>query len=119
MFAVLCDVTHRSALRWLIVSEALSISPRKSPTWTKTSITAKATPLTVMKKRSLSCSSDFVARSTIVFGLSAKVPAATSARPSLLRETLHHHVDGACRAVLQPLPVDPSVVALCDLPAAT
>src|SRR5258707_15710198 len=115
MLAVLCDVTQRSALRCSIVREALSIRPRKRPTWTNTSMTAKATPLTVMKKRSLSCSSDFVARSTIVFVLGAWMPAATSARPSLLRETLDQHVDGEGRAFLQRLPVDPSVVALGDL----
>ena len=54
MFAVLCDVIQRSASRCSIVSEALSINPRNRPTCTKTSVTAKATPLTVMRKRSLS-----------------------------------------------------------------
>ena len=48
-----------------MVIEALSSRPMKRPTWTKTSVTAKATPETVIRKRSLSCSRFLRARSTM------------------------------------------------------
>src|SRR6185436_10653626 len=84
-----------------MVSEAFDMRPMKRPTCTNTSVTAKATPETVMKKRSLSWSSDFVARST--------------AMALLLRERAGDHVDDGARAVGDRPPLDPVVVALGDL----
>src|SRR6516162_7709862 len=50
-----------------MVTVELSRSPTNSPTCTSTSVTAKATPATVMKKRSLSCNRFFRARSTMAW----------------------------------------------------
>ena len=55
-FGVLCDVIQRSAPAFRIVTVDLSSRPMKRPTWTSTSVTAKATPATVITKRSLSWS---------------------------------------------------------------
>src|SRR5215471_14561417 len=98
---VLREVTQRSASMCSIVIEALSSSPRKRPTWTKTSVTANATPETVIRKRSLSCSRLLVARST------------TSRL--LADETADHRVDHERRRLLDRAPVDPVVVALGDV----
>src|SRR5262245_3636384 len=97
-FGVLRDVTQRSAEMWSIVMDALSSSPRNSPTWTNTSVTANATPDTVIRKRRRSWSRLFVARST------------TSA--PLADESADHHVDELVRDRLRVAPVDPVVVAL-------
>src|SRR5512132_806908 len=48
------DVTQMSALARSIVTVALSSRPLKRPTWTRTRVTAKATPATVRKNRSRS-----------------------------------------------------------------
>src|SRR3974377_1506864 len=53
-FGVFFDVTQRSADILSMVTEALSRRPRKSPTWTKTSVTANATPEIVIANRSRS-----------------------------------------------------------------
>ena len=50
-FGVLCEVTHRSAPACRIVTVALSSRPMNRPTWTSTSVTANATPATVITKR--------------------------------------------------------------------
>ena len=65
MFGVFLAVTQRSASSCSIVIEAFSSMPRKIPTWTITSMTANATPETVVKNRVLSSSRIFVARWTI------------------------------------------------------
>src|SRR5215471_2483399 len=64
MVGVLRGVTQRSALACSIVIDALSRMPRNRPTCTSTSVTANATPATVIRKRSLSCSRFLRARST-------------------------------------------------------
>src|SRR5690349_1545333 len=100
-FAVFLEVTQRSASRCSMVIEALSRRPMKSPTWTKTSVTAKATPDTVIRKRSLSCSRFFRARSTI--------------SPLLPQQATDQSVEHQPDAVGRVSPVDPVVVALGDL----
>src|SRR5688572_33287366 len=84
-----------------IVSDALSMRPRNSPTGTKTSWTAKATPDTVMRKRSLSWRSVRVARSTMT----------RTSRRETVDENVDHHFD----ASLHGNPVHPGVFALCNL----
>src|SRR5689334_22380128 len=64
MVGVLRGVTQRSALACSMVIDALSRMPRNRPTCTSTSVTANATPATVIKNRSLSCSRFLRARST-------------------------------------------------------
>src|SRR5215472_12806292 len=98
---VLRDVTQRSAEMWSIVTDALSRRPRKRPTWTKTSVTAKATPDTVIRNRSLSWSRLFVARSTT----------------SVLRpqKPADHDLDQRVRRRLRGAPLDPVVAPLGDL----
>src|SRR5688572_8102653 len=93
-FGVLCEVTQRSASIWLIVSDALSIRPTKSPTCTKTSVTANATPETVIAKRSLSCSSDSVARSTAMLH-----------QPAMFHQSIDERVDHQPRALLELPPL--------------
>src|SRR5438552_408027 len=100
MFGVFFEVTQRSASKCSIVTDALSSRPRKSPTCTKTSITANATPATVMKKRSRSWSRFFRARET------------TSAP---LLEPAQHRVDRERGRLLHRPPLDPGVVPLRDL----
>src|SRR6516225_9313496 len=91
-FGVLRDVTQRSAEMWSIVTDALSRRPRKRPTWTKTSVTAKATPDTVIRNRSLSCRRLLVARSTAMGSL-------------LADESADHRVDDERRRLLRRAPV--------------
>ena len=62
---VLREVTQMSALECSMVIVALSSRPMKRPTWTRTRVTAKATPATVMAKRSRSWSRFLRARETI------------------------------------------------------
>src|SRR5215468_11298130 len=102
MFGVFFDVTQRSASMCSIVIEALSRRPRKRPTWTNTSVTAKATPETVIRKRSLSWRRLFVARSTM-------------ASPRAFREAADHDLDELPRRLTDVFPRHPAVVALGDL----
>src|ERR1700737_2698793 len=81
--------------------DALSIRPRKSPTCTNTSITANATPATVMKKRSLSWIRVFVARSTTLL--------------SSANETGDQHFDHQLRPAPERSPVHPRVAAFRDV----
>src|SRR5262245_18226614 len=97
---VLREVTQRSASMCSMVIDALSRSPRKRPTWTNTSVTAKATPDTVIRNRSLSWSRLLVARS------------ATSLL--LGRQTADHSLDDQVGGFLRRAYVDPIVVALGD-----
>src|SRR5712691_8805447 len=62
---VFFEVTQISALACSIVTVALASRPMKRPTWTSTSVTAKATPATVIAKRRRSCSRFLRARETI------------------------------------------------------
>src|SRR5713101_9868123 len=55
-FGVFFEVTHMSAVACSIVTVALASRPMKRPTCTSTSVTAKATPATVITKRRRSCS---------------------------------------------------------------
>src|SRR5262249_29684447 len=80
--------------------DALSRSPRKRPTWTNTSVTAKATPDTVIRNRSLSWSRLLVARSTTSH--------------LLARQTADHSLDDQVGGFLRRAHVDPIVVALGD-----
>jgi hypothetical protein len=48
------EVTQMSALAFSMVTVALPRRPMKRPTWTRTRVTAKATPATVITKRSRS-----------------------------------------------------------------
>src|SRR5689334_3905133 len=102
---VLREVTQRSASMCSIVTEALSSSPRNRPTWTKTSVTANATPDTVIRNRSLSWSRLFVARSTAMRLLVAG---------SVGHEAADHGVDDERGVLLRRAPLDPGVVALGD-----
>src|SRR4029453_19117566 len=68
-FGVLWDVILRSAPALRIVTVDLSSRPMKRPTWTSTSVTAKATPATVITKRSLSWSRFLRASETMALGL--------------------------------------------------
>src|SRR5689334_18234931 len=54
-FGVFFEVTQMSAVACSIVTVALARRPMKRPTCTSTSVTAKATPATVIAKRSRSC----------------------------------------------------------------
>src|SRR5580704_557764 len=96
MFGVLREVTQRSAAAWSMVTDALSSRPRKSPTCTKTRVTANATPATVMKNRSRSWTKLLSARSTT--GNSSNTE-------------IEHGLD----AQLHRPPFDPRVRALRDL----
>ena len=62
MFGVFFAVTQRSASSRSIVIEALWSIPRKIPTWTMTSMTANATPETVVRNRILSSIRILIAR---------------------------------------------------------
>src|SRR5258706_14337950 len=64
-FGVSFEVTHTSALQFSIVTVALFRSPMKRPTCTRTRVTAKATPATVITKRRRSWRRFFRARETI------------------------------------------------------
>src|SRR5258706_11629365 len=64
-FGVSLEVTHTSALQFSIVTVALFRSPMKRPTSTRTRVTAKATPATVITKRRRSWWGFFRARETI------------------------------------------------------
>src|SRR5688572_4031539 len=81
-FGELREVTQRSAPKFRIVMVELSSSPTKSPACTSTSVTANATPDTVMRKRTLSWSSVFRPRSTM---------ALVSLEITRLREHASHH----------------------------
>src|SRR5258706_5779553 len=63
-FGVSLEVTHTSALQFSIVTVALFRSPMKRPTCTRTRVTAKATPATVITKRRRSWNRFFRARET-------------------------------------------------------
>ncbi len=102
---------------WSMVTEALSRMPRKRPTWTKTRVTAKATPAIVIAERSLSCSRFLSARFGTAQALAPfrrflAAEAAARSRGAGRRmpriETSMHRLD---RALLRP-PVDPRLVAL-------
>src|SRR5215813_3652579 len=96
MLGVFFEVTHRSAGSRSMVMVALPKIPRNSPICTKISVTAKATPETVIRKRSLSWSRFFRARSTILF-----------LRPG---QAVHHRVHHQLRALSKRPPVDPDVL---------
>src|SRR5581483_8192175 len=96
MFGVFRDVTQRSAFACSMVTEALSSRPRKSPTCTKTSVTANATPATVMKKRSRSCTRLLSARSTI-------------------ENAVQHQVEHGLDSLFVGPPVHPRIATLGDL----
>src|SRR5689334_22844847 len=102
-FGVFFDVTQRSASMCSMVIEALSSSPMNRPTWTNTRVTANATPDTVIRKRSLSCSRFLRARSTAMS----------------LSSLFHDAAQGGFHEQLGDLqgrtPVHPVVVALGDL----
>src|SRR5262245_38249802 len=98
---VLREVTQRSASMCSMVIDALSRSPRKRPTWTNTSVTAKATPDTVIRNRSLSWSRLLVARSTTSTALS--------------NDAADHRLDDFVGNIFHIAPGDPRVLALGDV----
>ena len=68
-FGVSCDVTQMSADACWMVTVALSSRPMNRPTCTSTSVTANATPETVITNRSRSCSRFLRARETMRYAL--------------------------------------------------
>src|SRR5438445_2713724 len=84
-FGVFFEVTQMSALACSMVTVALARRPMKRPTCTSTSVTAKATPATVITKRRRSCSRFLRARETM------SVPAA--GRGARRREAADRRLD--------------------------
>src|SRR5262249_14237871 len=73
------DVTQTSAAECSIVTVALARRPMKRPTWTRTSVTAKATPDTVITNRSRSCRRFLRARETMASPLRRRLQEAAEA----------------------------------------
>src|SRR5262245_16107466 len=109
MLGVAREVTHRSALIFSMVMEALSRRPRKRPTCTKTRVTAKATPETVIRKRSLSCRRFLRASETMARSLSL------AGQRAVARHASQHGVDDEVGELLGGAPLDPGVVAARDV----
>src|SRR3989304_2030242 len=68
-FGVLCEVIHRSAFACWMVTVDLSSRPMNKPTCTSTRVPAKATPATVITKRSRSWNRFLRASETMALAL--------------------------------------------------
>src|SRR5258706_2629802 len=109
-FGVFFEVTQSSAWKCSIVIEALSRRPRRSPPCTKTSITANATPATVIRKRRRSWSRFFRASEPATSGLLVG-GAGGSRNPRVQLQPADHRVDRERGGFVERPPVDPRVVA--------